>query len=216
MILFLCLLLPVSLVVFLMHNGGKYIPAVFIGLISALIVCGVNAFFLTAQHIVVYSFKTNFLLYLIKNIFLPVIIVYTLFFLISKDSLDFKIKCFFPLLASFYAVYMPFYIMKGHAVNYSFFELFIQPALILTLISTLSVLIKNIAMYKTNKVLITILSVISILFYMIVPALIQGFYVISSQTIVLTILSVVYIILPLTAFVFKKFFNIELSFFQID
>lgn len=216
MFLFLFLLLPFSLTLFLIKNGTRYSTSIFIGIVSAVLICSFNLFFVTSSHVIHFSFKTNFINCLFKQLLLPVILLYGLFFIISRDTLEYKTKSFFPLICSFYSIYMPFFILKGHSVNYSFYELFCEALLFLTMIATVSVYIKNLFNPSIKRIGLKILYIFLILIYLITPAIIQTLYIVSPENIFLYVLFVIYTIIPFSAFIFRKFFDFQLSFFPID
>lgn len=113
-----------------------------------MIVCAGKSFFFYLHRIVLYSFGINFLYILFGQILLPSGIIYAIFWFISKDSRNFKVKACFPLLASFYIVYLPYRVIAGGGSVYSAFELFLKPIMYLAFIAGVAEVV-----YQINKLL---------------------------------------------------------------
>jgi hypothetical protein len=77
------------------------------------------------------GFWLNFLYIVFSQTAVPAVVVFLLFVYLSKDTIEFRIGSYFPLLCSFYAVYLPYHIMAGSGSAYSFFELFLKPLMYL-------------------------------------------------------------------------------------
>lgn len=213
MFLFLFAILPVSLIVFFLFNKDtKYLPVMFTGAITALIVCGINAFFLTSHRLVPVSIFENCIFYLHKQYLFPVIIIYAVYLIISNDSWEFKFKSFFPLFTAFYMIYMPFFLLKGHAVNYSFSEIFIFPLLQFFMIFTISCLLSQNTKAKIHTI---ILNSFVILIYLVLPSYIETLFILNENILIRTILTVLYFLIPITGCIIdillnkKKIFDIE-------
>ena len=80
---------------------------IFLGVFSSTLLCAVQEFVLFSHRLVPYSFGQNLLFYFPQTLVMT-IVVYGLFILLTKDEWDFKIKSFFPLIMSFYSIYLPY------------------------------------------------------------------------------------------------------------
>ena len=194
MYLFMFLLLPLVLAAWCFYKKDSHlIPVIFIGAVVAVLVCGFKAFFLYSHRIIPYSFQSNVMYLLIRQTLLPVILVYGLFFVWSKDKVSYKVEAFFPLLISFYMLYLPYTIISTSEGIYTTFPLLVKPVLFVVMIFSLALGAKHIEQTVINKkfvftaiwILISIVSVI-------VPSLIEGMYILDMSYILILLLSAVY------------------------
>ena len=121
------------------------------------------------------SFVDLFLDFFIKET-LPMIYVYLLFFLISKDSVEYKIRAFFPVVASFYAVFIPYRIIFSD-IDFSPFILFCKPVIYLSAIIAFSISFYFCYSFikEKNKLLSVLFSIFAVLFFLF-PSIISAFY----------------------------------------
>ena len=169
------------------------IPVIFTGLIAAVLVCGFRAFFLYSHRIIPYSFAMNMLYLLLRQTLLPVIVLYGVFFLISKDSVSYKVEALFPLLISFYLLYLPYTILSTSEKILTTFPLFVKPVLFTVMIFSLALcashIEKNIIAKKYFFCAIwIIISIISIVF----PSVLETMYILDMSYFLILILSAVY------------------------
>ena len=130
--LFMFLLLPLILLAWCFYKKDLHLlPVIFTGMLAAVFVCGFKAFFLYSNRIIPYSFSSNVLYLLIRQTLLPVILLYGIFFAWSKDKVSYKVEAFFPLLISFYMLYLPYTIISTSEGLYTSFPLFVKPILFL-------------------------------------------------------------------------------------
>lgn len=94
------------------------------------------------HRIAEYAFLPNFFYFSAKEYILPAAILYTAYCILSKRAGNAKVTAFFPLCASFYAVYMPYCIIA--AKSFYFFTLFVKPLLFLALLLHVSHLLYRI------------------------------------------------------------------------
>ena len=102
-----------------------------------------TALFAYMHRIPEYSVSSNFFYYFLKEYAFPMILVYALYFFTTKDSVEFRVKAFFPLIAAFYAIYMPYCVIASSNAAFSFFQLFVKPVLMLS-----EVFIASLFVYK--------------------------------------------------------------------
>lgn len=206
MILFASLLLPVFLIgYFIIKQDKSIVIPVSIGVIIAVLVCLFRMFFVYAHRIIPYSFSQNFIYYLLRQCVLPVFIIYGLFFLFSKDNLEYKIKMCFPLLISFYMVYLPYIIITSSEGLYSFYPLFVKPIVFLMMIIVFAQCIKKIfETFNNKKYVFFVLYILLLIIYLAAPAVFDALYVIDTDIFIMSVSSIVYCALPIVYFIFIK------------
>ena len=120
-----------------------------------------------------FSVASNFFYYFLKEYVLPLILVFALYFFATKDSVEFRVKAFFPVVAAFYAVYMPYCVIASSSAAFSFFQLFIKPVLMLSMVFMASFFAYRIycAALSKNIRKIVVLSLFALLMLLIPPAL---------------------------------------------
>jgi len=194
MLLFLLLILPVSLILYLYTTKlTKVAPVILIGFITSVLVCGFRAFVLYSHRVVPYSFEGNFIYILIREYVLPVIVLYLLYFFITKDKVEYKVEAFIPLMLGFYSVYLPYVVISGTDSVYSGFEIFVKPVLIMVMIYQLGFIVQKFYKFLCNrKILLLVLCVIAGLIYIVVPSLLETLYLLKYNVFLLIGGSVLY------------------------
>ncbi len=135
MFLFMILLFPTVLAFCCVHSNKKiYGFLISLGAFTGVLVSGFTAAFSYMHRIPEYSFVSNFFYYFLKEYALPLILVYALYFFLTKDSVEFRVKAFFPVVASFFAIYMPYCIIAASSAAFSFYLLFVKPVVMLSMI----------------------------------------------------------------------------------
>ena len=188
------LLLPLILAAWCFYKKDSHlIPAIFLGLITAVLVCGFRAFFLYSHRVIPVSFEKNMLYLLMRQTLLPVVFIYGLFFVISKDELSYKVESLFPLLLSFYTLYLPYNILSTSEQIITTFPLLVKPVLFAVMIFSLGLSAKHIektilaGMYFFSAVWILI-ALASIVF----PSVVETMYMLDMSYFLILILSSVY------------------------
>lgn len=173
---------PASLLIYEIEkkNPGDFIPVV-IGFISSVILCAIKVFFMYSHRIIPFSFSENFVYYFFKLYFLPVIIVFGIFFLLSRDKISYKLDSFFPLISSFYAVYFPYSVISSYSSNvFAGYDIFIKPVVALAMIVSVTVCVKQLfyAVIEKNVVKIVLAFLIFITLF-ICPAVFDCLYILK-------------------------------------
>lgn len=122
------------------YERTAFIPALLWGLLSATVVCTIKAFFFFTTFVWTGSFVSGFIHVLVTDAILPCILLYAVFLFFSKDDNDYKANAFLPLMASFYAVYIPYRVLSM-TEPLSVFPLFVKPVLFVSMVSFLSSLV---------------------------------------------------------------------------
>lgn len=212
MLSFLILLLPLALAFYLFLNRDlKDVDAVFTGIISSVLLCAVKVFFTYSHRVIPFSFSENFVYFLINQTLIPVVVVFLIFLLFVKEGLKEKMNDFFPLITSFYIVYLPYNVISSTSSVYSGYSLFIKPVLYLSMIIECAISIH----YFYNNViakrfLIAAINTILFIAYIIIATVIDALYVINYNFSMVVIFSILYAILPLGYLLFlyiRSFFK---------
>ena len=180
MLLFSLALLPVSVLIFYFQNEKNnrehFIPVIFAGLFTGIIFLAFKILFSSSYYLPDANFGINFLYYFITQTFLPVLVIYGLFFLLTrKDSLDARTSYFFPLLASFYSAYNLYLIIEIDK-PYSAFHIFIKPMLYLAMLIFIHVLLNKLSAVKLNSSQ-TALNILVFLTALCFPAFIESLWI---------------------------------------
>ena len=199
MYLFMFLLLPLILTAWCFYKKDTHmIPVIFTGLITAVLVCGFRAFFLYSHRIIPLSFATNMIYLLVRQTLLPVVVLYGVFFLVSKDTVSYKVEAIFPLLISFYILYLPYTILSTSEKIITTFPLLVKPVLFTVMIFSLALSAKHIEKTVTGKKYFSctvwiLISLVCVVF----PSVMETMYLLDKSYFLILILSGVYcLVLP--------------------
>ena len=188
------LLLPLLLTAYWIYKKDtRIIPIICLGVIVAVLVCGFRAFFLYSHRIIPYSFGKNALYLMIRQSFLPVVLVYGIFFLWSKDELSFKVDAFLPLLMSFYALYLPYNIISTSDQVFTMFPLFVKPVIFAVMIFSIALFLRCMekAIERKSYVLAGFW-IAGCVISLVIPALLETMYVLDMNYALVLLLSAVY------------------------
>ena len=202
MYLFMFLLLPLILTAYCFYKKNtRIIPAIFLGIIVAVLVCGFRAFFLYAHRIVPFSFEKNAVYLLMRQTLLPVILVYGIFFLWSKDELSYKIESFMPLMVSFYMLYLPYNILSTSGHVFTTFPLFVKPVIFAVMLFSITLFLHCMekCIEKKSYVFAGLWIFISII-NLVIPALLETMYILDMNYALVLILSALYCVITPLAF----------------
>ena len=182
------------------YRKNKIFPFVCLGLISSFVVCAVEMFFFYPHRIVPFSFAYNFIYFLVKECFLPAVVVYGVFFLISKDTIEYKIDGIFPLEISFYMIFCPYTIINSSSGYMEPFSLFLKPIIYVAMFGAVEILARE--MYKSIKSKVKIwmaaIYAVIILVYLVGPAAIESLYLMNTKFWLSIILTLCYVAYPVT------------------
>ncbi|MBR5402520.1 MAG: hypothetical protein IK102_12020 [Treponema sp.] len=206
MLLFLILLLPAAFTIYACAiKDRKIILPSFAGLITGVIVCACRFFFTYEHRLVYYSFGENFGYYLLKQSFLPLLLVSAVYALVSRDTLEYKIKNFFPLMCTFFAVHLPYCVITSSEFYYQAYDIFFKPVIYLAMLGQISLcflwIYKGITQHKVAAIVINSLI---IALYAIYPAVSDALYAIDYSFAVIFIIGLVYSLIPLAMLVIKQ------------
>ena len=201
------LLLPLILAAWCFYKKDSHlIPVILTGAVAAVLVCGFKAFFLYSHRIIPYSFESNVIYLLVRQTLLPVILVYGIFFAWSKDEISYKVEAFFPLLISFYMLYLPYTIISTSEGLYTTFPIIVKPVLFVVMIFSLALSAKHIEKTVKNRKIVFaviwgVIGIVSVL----VPSLLEGMYILDMSYLLILILSGVYSAALPVLFILSRF-----------
>lgn len=175
MFVFPIILLPAAVVYYLINADDKaVIPVVLTGALSSVLFCALKAFFSFMYRVPSATFLPNYAYVLFGQTLIPSAVVYLLFFFFSKDDLSFRIKAYFPLLCSFFAVYLPYHIIAGSSSAYSVFELFFKPVLYLMMLTASSLCVRFVfRAYEERAAKLKVIWISALVITLILPAAIE-------------------------------------------
>ena len=198
MLSFLFLVLPIALVFFYLFNkDSKFFVAMLVGVLCAVLLCAFKVFFTYSHRLIPDSFSENFVYYLLNESCLPLCGVSIIFFLIVKDSLENKINLVFPLISSFYAIYLPYLVISRTTSVYSGYAIFMKPIIYLAMIVQIALSLRCIFnSLKSKKFVFVAINMVLIVTYLIIPAIIESLYVLNMSFVEVILISAVYVIIP--------------------
>ena len=205
MLLFLILLLPAAFFTyaFTIKDCSIILPA-FAGLVTAAFVCACRYFFSYEHRLIYFSFGQNFAYYLVKQNLLPLVVVSAVYALISRDTMEFKFKNFFPLLCPFFAVYLPYCVITASEVYYQAYDLFLKPVIYLAMLGQIAMSL--LALYNgitQRKVAPIVINCLVILLYAIYPAVSDALYAIDYNFVIILSVGIVYTLVPAVLLVIR-------------
>lgn len=209
MLLFLFLLLPCAFTAYAFYLKDKKIilPSITSFFISV-IVCACRYFFSYEHRLIYSSFADNFIYFLLKQNFLPLVILSVLLALITRDTWEFKIKSFFPVMCAFFAVYLPYCVVTASEYYYQGYDLFLKPFIYLAMLMQVSMSL--ISFYQSvidKKIGFAVINVLIVIIYLIYPAISDTFYTINSSFALILILGIVYTLVPFSLLVIHQIRN---------
>lgn len=209
MLLFLLSLMPLAFCFYWFYKKDRQIiiPAL-IGILFAVIVCAFKSFFTFSHRIIPYSFGQNFLFVLSRDVLYP-LIFYGLFFAISRDSVEYKIKSFFSLICPFEMIYMPYCVISAtESVVYSGYDIFIYPLIVLASLIEIALNVNYLYQGFTKKnYKIIFLNIPLLLFYLVFPCVIYSFRLMDFSSVLTLIVSIIYTVCPYVYYGYKLIKN---------
>ena len=199
MLLFLFLLFPLSLLLFCVYRREKrFVPLIVIGAFTAVLICFFRILFTYAHRLVPYSFPENLIYSLTNFSVVPVVLLYGIYFLLTKDSIEVKVAAVFPLLMSFYMIYLPYKIVSASEYFYTGYSLFLRPAIYLSMVMQLSFSAEELfSKLKEKNVPFAIIQGLIIILYLFVPAVCDSLYAIAADFWIVILISGLFAAYPL-------------------
>lgn len=196
-----CALITYSIII---KDRSKIIP-IFAGIVTASVVCACRFFFSYEHRLTYYSLPENLIYYLVKQSFVPLFVVCAAYAIVSKDTVEYKIKNFFPLVCSFFAIYLPYCVITASEIYYQPYDLFSKPIIYLAML--VQIAMSLIAIYNgitTRKYFSVIINCLLIIVYSVYPAISDALYSIDFSFALILIIGIVYSIFPIAWFFLSK------------
>ena len=140
MLLFLLLFMPCVLAMYcFVTKNKKVVPVMFIGLLIAVLYTAVRVIAFYSHRVITDSFMVNYIYYLIRFTIIPVVTIYVLYILLTRDTWEFKISMFFPLIGTFYAIFIPYKVVAFTPSTYNGYDLFLRPMIYMAMVGGIAV-----------------------------------------------------------------------------
>lgn len=196
------LFLPLVSIFLCLHSSDKSIIVVSgLGFILGVIECFFIALFLYMHKVLENSFLAVFLHFFINENFLPILIAYLVYFFATKDKAEFRVKAFLPFSVAFYSVYFPYFLIASDGVVYSFFDLFLHPLMIFSMLFFVTISLVNIYNFAKNKSISkVILHSIIALIVIVVPSIFESLIYMKIFTLIGYAFVIAYVLLGIVYF----------------
>ena len=194
MYLFLFFSIPIFSFWYLMRikkfSFSQFIFPVILGFFISILFAFVRKFFIISNYCISYSIVSYIFHETFIWILFPAVLSFAVFFLLSKDSNQYKIDMIYALLASTFYVVLPYSVFSGFDKN-SFFLLFIKPLLYIFVFLSIEFLVKQCFYYISEGNKSKLLPLIILFFIMLFmePA-IEALWYFKSLFVLQIILSV--------------------------
>ncbi len=148
------LLLPISVLIFYFqqekNDRAHFLVVIFSGILTGAIILAYKMMFSSVYFLPMKNFGWNFAYYFITQSLLPVAVIFVIFSVITKkDTFQARCSYFFPLLASFYSIYLPYLITETDK-PYAAFYLFVKPVLFLSMLIFVHIWLSKKSVLKTT------------------------------------------------------------------
>lgn len=185
-------------------KNRKVYPVMFIGIMTAVIYCLVRVMGFYSHRLIPDSLSSNYIYYLIRYTLIPVISIYVLYILLTRDSWEFKLNMFFPLLGTFYAIFIPYKVIAFTQSIYSGYDIFLRPVLYTAMIGQCAICLSNLYKSITNKKIINIiLNILVMIVYLLIPAMMDAMFDLNMELWIIVTVTVLYGLITLTWAVLK-------------
>ncbi|MCQ2573847.1 MAG: hypothetical protein MJ182_08120 [Treponema sp.] len=138
MFTFSLLLFPLALGIYFAETKKKSdVILVITGSLTAFLIFALKEFLTLSHRIIPLSLGINFSYLFFRETFIPIVLLYGVFWILSKDSAEYKFLGFFPLVASFFTVFLPYNVITSPEAKTAF-EILAKPVLYLSMIMNLA------------------------------------------------------------------------------
>lgn len=195
MFLFTVILIPATLVFYCVSVRDKMIVAVSLcGILSGFFVCICTSLFTFMHRVPLYSFNSNFSYYASREYILPIVLIFFVYFFVTKDDFSFKARAFFPLSLGFLSVFVPYITVSAKQAAFSFYELFAKPVIWLSMVIFLKFLVVRLFSSGTGTKLSVIMYSVLAAFVLFVPPFINALWVVNWLKILSVITGLFYVL----------------------
>lgn len=195
MFLFTVILIPATLVFYCVSVRDKMIVAVSLcGILSGFFVCICTSLFTFMHRVPLYSFNSNFSYYASREYILPIVLIFFVYFFVTKDDFSFKARAFFPLSLGFLSVFVPYITVSAKQSAFSFYELFAKPVIWLSMVIFLKFLVVRLFSSGTGTKLSVIMYSVLVAFVLFVPPFINALWVVNWLKVLSVITGLFYVL----------------------
>ena len=195
MFLFTVILIPATLVFYCVSVRDKMIVAVSLcGILSGFFVCICTSLFTFMHRVPLYSFGSNFRYYASREYILPILLLFFVYFFVTKDDFSFKARAFFPLSLGFLSVFVPYITVSAKQSAFSFYELFAKPVIWLSMVIFLKFLVVRLFSSGTGIKLSVIMYSVLAAFVLFVPPFINALWVVNWLNVLSVITGLFYVL----------------------
>lgn len=195
MFLFTVILIPATLVFYCVSVRDKMIVAVSLcGILSGFFVCICTSLFTFMHRVPLYSFGSNFRYYASREYILPIVLLFFVYFFVTKDDFSFKARAFFPLSLGFLSVFVPYITVSAKQSAFSFYELFAKPVIWLSMVIFLKFLVVRLFSSGTGIKLSVIMYSVLAAFVLFVPPFINALWVVNWLNVLSVITGLFYVL----------------------
>ena len=116
-----------------------------------------------------------------------------LYILITKDDLFFKFKSVFIFEIGFYSIYLPYFVIFSGNISFSFYELFLKPVIVLSMILITKILLDlSVKLIKDRKIKCSAVLVFPLILNSLIPSFLEAMWIEKTYTVILMIVMFVY------------------------
>lgn len=198
MLLFLLLIIPCVLALYCVYTKStKSLLVMFTGLMVAVIYCAVRVIGFYSHRLIPDSFSSNYIYYLLRYTLIPVISIFVVYILLTRDSWELKFSMFFPLLGTFYAVFIPYKVIAFTQSVYSGYDIFLRPIVYIAMIGQVAFCLYYAYMcFTQKKIAFGILNIIILAVYLLVPAALDSMFALNEKTGIVVLAGLIYSLIP--------------------
>lgn len=202
MLTFLLLLMPLLLGIYCAYKkDGRNVLVISIGTVVAVLLCTIKSMFFFSHRVVPYSFGMNLYYHFIQGI-LPLALLIIIYFLLTKGNFGEKVEFVFPLIASFFMVYLPYFAMNSvESSVYSSYVLFIRPIIYGSMLIYISYCLNYINKFLKNKIIL-IAMILLLIVSLALPIVFDSLYDIGKIVNLVYIFAIIYSVIPVAYSVF--------------
>ena len=195
MFLFTVILIPATLVFYCVSVRDKMIVAVSLGgIFGGFFVCICTCLFPFRLRVRFFWLGSNFSYYASREYILPIVLLFCVYFFVTKDDFLFKARAFFPLSLGFLSVFVPYITVSAKQSAFSFYELFAKPVIWLSMVIFLKFLVVRLFSSGTGTKLSVIMYSVLVAFVLFVPPFINALWVVNWLNVLSVITGLFYVL----------------------
>lgn len=146
------------------------------------------------HRVPLYSFGSNFSYYASREYILPIVLLFCVYFFVTKDDFSFKARAFFPLSLGFLSVFVPYITVSAKQSAFSFYELFAKPVIWLSMVIFLKNLVVRLFSSGTGIKLSVIMYSVLVAFVLFVPPFINALWIVNWLNVLSVITGLFYVL----------------------